>query len=68
MFWCDTVVAEWEVCNSHKNPLKYGNDMGGLWEGGPTIEGPGKSPNNSLSFSCQRTPHRHLGVRFSLFP
>ncbi len=26
--------------HSHKNPLKYGNDMGGLWEGGPTIEGP----------------------------
>ena len=30
--------------HSHKNPLKYGNDMGGLWEGGPTIEGPWKNP------------------------
>ena len=23
---------------------KYGNDMEGLWEGGPTIEGPWKNP------------------------
>ena len=30
--------------HSHKNPLKYGNDMEGLWEGGPTIEGPWKNP------------------------
>ena len=24
--------------HSHKNPLKYGNGMGGLWEGGPIID------------------------------
>ena len=30
--------------HSHKNPFKYGNDMGSLWEGGPTIEGPWKNP------------------------
>ena len=29
--------------HSHKNPLKYGNDIGGLWEGGPTIEGTWKN-------------------------
>ena len=30
--------------HSHKNPLKYGNGMGSLWEGGPTGEGPWKNP------------------------
>ena len=25
-------------------PIRNGNDMGGLWEGGPTIEGPSKNP------------------------
>ena len=25
---------------SHENPLKYGNGMGSLWEGGLTIAGP----------------------------
>ena len=37
--------------HSHKNPLKYGNDMGGLWGPGvPLLRVPGKIPNHVTMF------------------
>ena len=37
--------------HSHNNPWKYGNGMGSLWEGGPTIGGPWRNPLFHCFFS-----------------
>ena len=47
--------------HTHKNPLKYGNGMGSLWEGGPTVCCPWRNPSCRRpmleELSTQKVPH-----------
>ena len=41
---------------SHKNPLKYGNGMGSLWEGGPIYQGSLEKIINLMVFTTRWAP------------